>query len=196
MFKKISLLSIVISCMSFASFAQKDEGFQLGLKGGVNVVKISGKSFKEEFKYGFHLGGYAEIGLSPKVSIQPEILFNQVNTDTANNVNEIYQDVFKNNITLSYLSIPLLINYKPSHLISLQAGPQYGILINKKKTGIENGVDAFKSGDLSLLGGVQLNLIKFRVYARYAVGLTNLNDIDNKDKWTSQTIQAGVGINL
>lgn len=172
----------------------QDENFQYGIKGGANIVKISGKSFSEQFQYGYHVGGFAEISIAPKLAIQPEILFNQVNTDTADNVNAIYQNVFKNNVTLSYLSIPLLLNYKPGKLITVQAGPQFGILIDKNKSGVDNGIEAFKNGDLSLLGGLQLNLSKIKVYARYALGLSNLNDIDDKDKWTSQSIQVGLGL--
>ena len=97
---------------------------------------------------------------------------------------------------LKYLSIPILLNYKPIKFITLQAGPQFGILTNKSKSLVQNGKDAFKSGDVSMLGGVQVNISHLNVYARYAVGLSNLNDIDNKEKWKSQSIQLGVGLTL
>ena len=45
-----------------------------------------------------------------------------------------------------------------------------------------------------MLGGVELKLSSFRIYGRYALGLSNLNDIDNKDKWKSQSIQIGIGL--
>jgi hypothetical protein len=35
-----------------------------------------------------------------------------------------------------------------------------------------------------------------RVYARYNIGLTNINNIDDRDKWTSQQIQVGLGLKL
>ena len=192
MYKKL-FISILIVHIGMFSFAQK---IKFGIKGGANVVKISGDAFSGEYKYGFHAGAFAEIGLGDKFAIQPEVLFNQVSSDTASNVNEVYQNLFKNNVKLSYLSIPLLLSYKASNLLSVQAGPQFGILIDKSKNGIENGKSAFKSGDLSMLGGLQLNLSNFRVYGRYAIGLSNLNDIDDKDKWTSQSFQIGVGMTL
>ena len=68
--------------------------------------------------------------------------------------------------------------------------------MNKDKTFIANGKDAFKTGDFSMLGGIQLNITKIRVYARYSVGLSNLNDIDDKEKWKSQSVQLGVGFTL
>jgi hypothetical protein len=45
-----------------------------------------------------------------------------------------------------------------------------------------------------MVGGVQLHIMQFRVYGRYSVGLNNLNDIDNRDRWQSQTAQVGVGL--
>ena len=192
MYKKLFAIIVIIN-ISLASFAQ-DQKLKFGIKGGANVVKLSGDAFSGEYKYGFHAGGFAEIQLSKEFSLQPEILFNQVSSDTASNVDEVYQNLFKNNVKLSYLSIPLLLTYKSGKILTFQAGPQYGILIDKKKSGVDNGVDAFKSGDLSLLGGVQLNFSNYRVYGRYAIGLSNLNDVDDKDKWTSQSVQIGVGV--
>jgi hypothetical protein len=51
--------------------------FHIGLKGGANVTKVTGQSFKDKFRYGYHLGGFAEIGLGGKLGIQPEVLYNQ-----------------------------------------------------------------------------------------------------------------------
>ena len=38
--------------------------------------------------------------------------------------------------------------------------------------------------------------VGIKVFGRYQVGLNNINDIDNKDKWKGQAIQLGVGFNL
>jgi hypothetical protein len=38
----------------------------LAPKAGANLVKVEGKSFKDEFRYGYHLGGFAEIGIIRK----------------------------------------------------------------------------------------------------------------------------------
>lgn len=81
-------------------------------------------------------------------------------------------------------------------MVSLQAGPQFGILLDNNVNLVENGKQAFKNGNLSLLGGLQLKLAMFKIYGRYAIGLTNLNDIDNKDKWTSQGFQLGIGFTI
>src|SRR5215475_2498373 len=105
--------------------------FHLGIKGGANIVKVDGKSFKEQFRYGYHLGGFAEIGLGPKFSIQPEVIFNQYSTSLDSSYKEIYENVISSDqskVKLNYLSIPILLDYKLLGPIHIQAGPQFGVL--------------------------------------------------------------------
>lgn len=192
---KTKLISLVFMLFIFSvSFSQ---GLTFGIKGGTSINKLAGKSFKEEFSFGYHVGVFATLGMGGKLSLQPEVLLNQVNTDTAANFSAVSPNFNKvKNIQLKYLSIPLLLNYKLSNIFALQVGPQFGILIDQNKDLVKNGGDAFKKGDFSMLGGLQLKLFKFRVYGRYVVGLNNLSDIGNSDKWKSQSIQLGVGIAL
>jgi hypothetical protein len=173
--------------------------FHFGIKGGANITKVDGQSFKEQFKYGYHLGGFMEIGLGHKWGLQPEVLFNQYSTTLDSNFKHIYENVFnpayQSNVKLNYLSIPLLINYKLiGNFISLQAGPQFGILIDQNKTLLQNGGNAFKNGDFSLLAGAQVKLSALRITGRYAIGLSNINDIDNQDKWKNQGFQLSLGL--
>jgi hypothetical protein len=172
--------------------------FHIGVKGGANIIKIDGKSFKQEFRYGYHAGGFAEIGFRSKFGIQPEVLFSQYSTRIDSNFSHVYQNVLnQGNVKLNYLSIPILLSYKlAGNFLSLQAGPQFGVLINKSKTLVQNGGDAFKGNDFSMVGGVQLKISSIRVDGRYVVGLNNINDIDNKDKWKSQGFQLSVGVAL
>lgn len=158
--------------------------------------KITGHSFKDKFTYGYHLGGYLTIGLGQKLSIQPEVLFNQFETDTSSRFSSIYQFNKMDNIKLNYLSIPILVNYNLGKSIALQAGPQFGILIDQNKNLLQNGREAFKSGDFSMVGGLQLKLLSFRLYGRYVVGLTDISNIGDSDKWKSQSVQLGVGLGI
>jgi len=180
-----------------ALFAQ----FHLGAKAGANIVKIDGASFKDKFSYGYHAGGFAEIGFGGKLGIQPEVMFNQLTTTVDSNFKHVYQGVFNNsyqsNVKLNYLSIRVLLNYKLiANFISLQAGPQFSILMDQNKTLLQNGADAFKKGDFAMIGGVHVKLANFRVDGRYVVGLNNLNDIDNQDKWKYQAFQLSIGLAL
>lgn len=178
------------------AFAQ----FDLGVKAGVNITKIDGQSFKDQFKYGYHLGGFAAIGLGKKFGIQPEVLYSQNTLRVDSSYTNLYQGVFAGgltNVKLNYISIPVLLNYKLiGKFLTLQAGPQFGILIDQSRSILQNGGDAFKKGDFSLLGGVQVKLGPLRVNGRYVVGLNNISDITNDNKWKSQGFQVSAGIAL
>lgn len=193
--KILSLAAAVL--LSTAAMAQ----FHIGAKAGANITKVDGKSFKDEFRYGYSLGGFMEIRAGNKFVIQPEVLFNQYSTTLDSNFKNIYQGVFNNsaqsNVKLNYLSIPILINYKLiGSFLSLQAGPQFSVLMSDNKNLLQNGAEAFKNGEFSMLGGVQLKLGMLRVNGRYMVGLNNINDIDNQDEWKNQGFQVSVGLAL
>jgi Outer membrane protein beta-barrel domain len=174
--------------------------FHIGIKGGANITKIDSKSFKDQFSYGYHLGGFAEIGCGNKLGIQPEVLFSQVSTSIDSNYKHVYQNVFNSDqskVKLSYLTIPILLTYKLiGNFMTLQAGPQFGVLMNQDKTLLQNGGEAFKKGDFSMVGGVQFKLSAIRISGRYVVGLNNINDIDNQDQWKSQGFQVSLGLAL
>ena len=191
--KFLSLFAAVL--LSQAMMAQ----FHLGVKAGANITKVDGKSFKDEFRYGYHLGGFAEIRLGNKLVLQPEVLFNQYATRLDSNYKNVYEDVFdgNSNIKLNYLSVPVLLNYKLiGNFISLQAGPQFGVLLDQNKTLLQNGGNAFKSGDLSMLAGVLVRVGPMRINGRYAIGLNNISDIADDDKWKNQGFQVSVGLAL
>jgi hypothetical protein len=195
---KTKLLTMAVAILlSNAVMAQ----FHIGGKVGANVTKVNGKSFKDEFRYGYSLGGFAEVRLSNKLVLQPEVLFNQYSTTVDSNFKHIYQNAVSTSdqrkVKLNYLSIPILLNYKLiGSFLSLQAGPQFSVLMNNSKTLLQNGGEAFKNGDFSMLGGVQIKLAALRINGRYAIGLNNLNDIDNQDKWKSEGFQVSVGLAL
>lgn len=191
-------LSLFLAAFLFTQAAMAQ--LNVGLKAGANITKIEGKSFKDEFKYGYHLGGFAEIGLGGKLSLQPEVLFNQYQTRVDSSFKNVYSNAlnFSDNrdVKLNYLTIPLLLNYKLGNVLSLQAGPQFGILLDQDKNLVENGKEAFNKGDFSMTGGAQLNISKLRLSGRYFVGLNNLNDLDEQNKWKNQGFQVSLGFGL
>ena len=189
---KSILFVVVLLCISSSLFSQ---GVSVGIKGGANLGKISGESFKDQFTLAYHVGGFVTIS-GKKWGIQPEVLFNQVNADTANNFSQVTQFNHISQIQLKSLSIPIMINYNVTKFLTLQAGPQFGVILDQNKNLTQNGKDAFKSGNFSVAAGLQLNLLKFRVYGRFVGGLTDLNNLGSSDTWKVQTIQLGVGFSL
>ncbi|MBC7850910.1 MAG: PorT family protein [Chitinophagaceae bacterium] len=192
--KKVLALFIVGLAISSVSLAQ---GFHLGIKGGANLLKIDDRAFKDEFKFGYNLGGFAEINFNNKWGIQPEVLWSQSTYRTTTDINEVVPDSKSDfDVKLNYLQIPLVLTYRPIKLISLQAGPQFGILLNEDRTLLQNGGDAFKKGDFSMLGGVQLNLGPLKAGARYVVGLADIKDLPEQGEWKSQGWQLYLGVRI
>jgi hypothetical protein len=195
---KTKLAIIVISLLATqAATAQ----FRIGPKAGTNIVKIDGVSFKDQFRYGYHVGGFAEIVITKdkKLSIQPEVLISQYSTTLDSNFKSVYQNIINSNqssVKLNYLSFPILLNYKLIGPVYLQAGPAFSILMDQNKNFLQNGGDAFKKGDFSMIGGAQVRISKFYFTGRYVIGLANINDIDNKDEWKSQAVQLSFGLSL
>ena len=194
---KRKILMMITASMLTVAFASA-QSFKLGVKVGATTYKIDGLSFSDQFKWGYHIGGTAEIMFSPTFGIQPEVLFNQSNTQTGYSFDTLYRSINPGTVKevkLNYMSIPVLLSWRPSPLITFQAGPQFSILMSKDRTLLKDGAEAFKNGSVSILGGVQLNILAFRVYGRYGVGLTNLNNIENNsDKWKSRGFQFGAAM--
>lgn len=192
--KQILFIALLLTGLTNENaFAQ---GFSFGVKAGADINKLDGTEFKDGFSFGYQVGGFAQISLSKKFSLQPEVLFSQVNIDTSDRFSDVYQFDNLSEVQLKYLKIPLLLNYKPGKVLTLQAGPQFGILIDQNINLVNNGKNAFRSGDFSLLAGAQVHIGTFHIYGRYGIGLTNLNDIDNRDQWKNQQIQVGVGVRI
>lgn len=191
--KKVIVLFTIAIGVALQANAQS---LKFGIKAGADINKINGKALSDEFSYGYQAGVFSEIGITKKFGIQPEIIFSQVNIDTASGIKDVLGFENLKSAKLSYFKIPLLLSYSPNAIVRLQAGPQYGILVDKQKSVGENGKNLFQNGDLSMVAGMQLNISKIRLYGRYAVGLNNINDTGSPDKWKSQSFQVGLGLTL
>jgi hypothetical protein len=197
--KKLSFLVITVFIISISN--TQAQGFHLGIKAGTNISQLTGRSFDEGFQWNFMAGGFAELNFTSHWGIQPELLFSQTSTQTASNFDEVYEEgINTRSVKLNYLSIPILLSYKlPIEFISLQAGPQFGILLNTSDNITTNASNAFKTGDFSMVVGAQVNLGGFKAGARYIYGFTNVASIDqisSVDSWKSRTIQLYIGLRI
>lgn len=192
--KRVFLSFAILLAGTAALQAQK--GFRLGAKVGANATKLDGQSFESGFNASWHAGAFAELDFTKKLGIQPELLWSQTKSTFVNNVNGLPSTLTTRDVSLNYLSIPLLLRWSPNKLITLNAGPQYSILMDQNKSLLQNGQQAFKTGDFAAVAGLQLNLQSLRIYGRYVAGMSNINDVTNSDKWRNQQIQAGIGLKL
>jgi hypothetical protein len=188
--KKQLLLLLAILCI-YTTQAQK---VNVLAKAGANFGKIKGKEFKDGYNVSYHAGASVEINFNNTFGLQPEVLFSQTKAKTINSGTIIVP--FDKDIHLNYLSIPLLLRINAGKIITFHAGPEFSILMNNNNTLVVNGENAFKNGNLSLIGGLQVNLPTLRIYGRYNVGVSQLQDISNTDKWRYETIQLGVAFKI
>ena len=174
--------------------------FRFGAKGGVNVNKITGKSYKEGFNYNFQAGVFLQFNFSRTFGLQPEVNFVQTSSEFTSDANDIYYDLFlggsQKKAKLNYLEVPVLLNINlgESKKVKLQIGPSYGGLLKQTIDSLKNNADIYKNGEWAAIGGLWIQLPFVNIGARYKLGLTNLNDIDDRQKWKSQAIQVFVGI--
>jgi Outer membrane protein beta-barrel domain len=203
------LLLALLLIISLPSFAQrnKSEGdhenfFRIGAKGGVNINKISGKSYKEGFHFNFQAGVFLQFNFSNRFGLQPEVNFVQTSSEFSNDANDIYYDLFQNGSQkkskLNFLEVPVLLNINvgESKKVKLQIGPAYGGLLKQTVDSLKNNGNIYKNGEWAAIGGLWIQIPFVNLGARYKLGLTELNDIDNRQKWKSQSIQVFIGITL
>ena len=205
LFKISPILFILLLFNGTISFAQSkvdeehENFFRLGVKAGVNINKITGKAYNESFNYNFQGGAFAQFNFSKRFGIQPEVSFVQSQTEFTDDTNTIYDDLFgggtQHKAKLNYLEIPVLLNINigPSKRVKLQVGPSYGALLKQTVDSLKTNMDIYKNGEWSAIGGIWLQLPLVNISARYKLGLTDVNSIDDRQQWKNQAIQISAG---
>ncbi|MBK6634001.1 MAG: PorT family protein [Chitinophagaceae bacterium] len=201
------ILIVLLMMISLPGFAQRNKTggehenlFRFGAKGGVNINKITGQSYKEGFNFNFQAGAFIQINFSSRFGIQPEVNFVQSSSEFSNDPSDIYDDIFRDGSQkkskLNYLEVPVLLNINlgSSKRVKLQVGPVYGGLVKQTIDSLKNNGNLYKNGEWAAIGGIWIQLPLVNLGARYKLGLTDLNAIDNRQSWKSQSIQVFVGI--
>jgi hypothetical protein len=187
----------IVAIFLLLSMGVQAQFLKFGLKGGANLVKISGVSFQDGYDLGYYAGIFTEMKLGEKWYLQPEIQFGETSLTYSEDFEDIYEnllDISKlSDLKLQRLSIPITINYKIANILSFSAGPQFSIITDKQSSLLQNAGNAFSDGDIGIIGGANIMIGKFRVNGRYIWGLKDMNNIDGKDPWKAQTAQLGVG---
>ncbi len=132
----LSVLYLSASSQTLSAYSYKKDPaeiesfFRWGFKGGLNLNKIKGESFKDEFQYNYQVGTFIQINFSNKLGIQPELNFAQTSAEQSDDITDIYDDLFlggsQKKAKLDYLKLAALLNIDigPSQRVKLQLGPQ------------------------------------------------------------------------
>lgn len=183
---------IIMAALFFSIGAAKAQGVHFGIKAGMNASELHSSDFKDgKTKIGFHGGVLAHIHTANKSwAIQPEVMYSLEGSKY-----DILGETVKTD--LDYVNVPVLVQYMFDNGFRIEAGPQIGFLVNaKSKFGDSDSKDvksSFKSTNFSIPVGVgYLTRSGLGFDARYNFGVSDINDVTDGNKVTSNNFQFGI----
>lgn len=189
-----TLTMLLLTASLSSTYAQSS--LQLGVKAGMDYMKIGGRSFDGKHYPGFSGGLYGKLNFTSKWYLQPELDYNQTIGKTSDQFNQIYNGVSDQLVNLNYVSVPVLLGFKPIPQLSLLLGPQYGYLFAQTTDLLQAPTDrnrnAFSKSDVAIVFGGQLNLDKVIFGIRYSVNLNNIS-YQSTDTWRQYGFQLYIG---
>lgn len=196
--KKLVLIASFIALGTTASFAQSAAKF--GVKAGLNVSNITGSDSRDQdSRLSFNGGLVAELPVSDRFSIQPEVIYSAQGSTIAAIDEDNFLDIDENvEYQLDYVKVPLLAKIYLSDGLSLQAGPSFNFLVNEEidyqpvsnggDVNIVNGANTFELGTAA---GLEYQFDSgFFIQGRYTRGFSRIYDNVNAYNYA---VQAGVG---
>ena len=157
--KKIILSLVAIAAFGVANAQEVKFGAMAGVDFASSKAKISGFGSSSASETGFFVGGFADITVSDKFHVQPELLYVSVKD-------------------ADQISLPILAKFNVAESFNVLAGPSLGFLMDTA-----DGIKSFNYG-VDLGASYDINE-QFMVEARYDLGLANLfegGDSDNSLK--------------
>ncbi len=184
---------IIFLAMFFCPVMIYAQGFQLGVKGGVNISNFTGGDVSEldtKALVGFHIGGLLSFKLGNNFALQPEVLFSSQGAKLESAGNE-------SNTTVSYINVPVMVKFKTEGGFYVEAGPQVGFKVGEDTDVPGQTIENFaKDLDLSIAGGIGYHSsIGLGVGARYIAGLSKVDDFEigsTEPNWKNSVIQVSV----
>lgn len=199
--KKTIVMKKLFLSAAFVAFGLVSLNAQVkfGAKAGVQLTNLVGNDdFEGDSKFGFHVGGYANIRFAEQFAFQPELLLSlqgskYENEETVMGVTAKEEAKWN----LIYLQIPLMLKWYAYEGFNVEFGPQVGFNVSAKEkyeASISGGgiseseeynedIEDIETMDFSLnigAGYEMENGLNFGI--RYGLGLTEiLKDSDLKN---------------
>lgn len=122
---------VLCTLLLCATITAQTEKVKIGVKAGLNIASLTfdENELESSQKTGFTAGIMAEIPLAKNFSVQPEVLYSQQGMKFSYSDIDVANSSYKSTITLNYLNIPVMLKYYVLKGLSVQAGPQIGILL-------------------------------------------------------------------
>ncbi|MCX7547314.1 porin family protein [Xanthomarina sp. F1114] len=207
--KLILFTGLVLFSLSTALAQSDSKAVQLGVKGGANFSTISGDDISDtKSRTSFNVGLLAEIPITERLSIQPEIMYSGQGFDVKEiNQGNIFDTDENIEYQLDYIQVPVLLKAYLVKGLSIEVGPQFGFKVHEELDFQPNsdGGDLEVDPDSSYVKDFDTNLAfgagykfdnGFFVNGRYNLGLTNIfkeNTIFENIDAKNAVWQVGVG---
>ena len=187
--KATMIVSVAVISFLFSTVSAQEA---IGIKGGINMASLSG--FEGRSRLSAHGGVFLHHTINKNWCFQPELLY-------SGEGQRYISGGVERTLALSYLQLPLMIQYYPAPQLYFEAGPQFGLLLsaNDKVDDYEeqiNAKDDFTQAQVALGLGIGYKASEQLIlYGRYNFGLTDVTRFDNIVDH-SNVGQIGVAIRL
>ncbi|RZK15533.1 MAG: PorT family protein [Hymenobacter sp.] len=182
--KALTLPAAALLAFALASPAHA----QFGVKGGLNIAQLQGRSGEDAtYKTFYHVGILYQAHLIGPISVQPEIQYSV----QGGNLKGAATDYAAK---LHYFTVPVLAKITVGPIF-VEAGPQFGYLVSANQDGKvqvsstggsasygqvnQDATSQYKRGDFSLAAGAGLKFSALSIGGRFVAGLNDINDAKN-----------------
>ena len=183
--KTLALPAIALLTLALAPKAHA----QFGVKGGINVAELQGRSGEDaSYKTFYHVGILYQAHLLGPLSIQPEVQYSV----QGGSLKGAFTDY---DTKLHYFTVPILAKITVGPIF-IEAGPQFGYLVKANQDGQvqisstngnpgygqvndQSATDQYKRADFSLAAGAGLKFSALSIGGRFVAGLNDINDAKN-----------------
>jgi len=149
----------ILLCCGFLSISIHAQNFGGGVILGISTSQVGGDNLAGFNKAGLLAGAFANIPISELLSFQMEMTYIQKGSNNPKMNDAEHSNYLKEDISSSYIEVPLLLQYHQSNKIKIEGGVQLAYLINGYYNDLNGeipiySVDPFIEYDFGLLLGI------------------------------------------
>ena len=153
----IKKFAIILSC-GFLTFSIQAQDFGCGVILGLSTSQVGGDDLAGFHKAGLLVGVFANKSITELLSFQMEMTYIQKGSNNPNMYNVEHPNYSKQDISLSYIEVPLLLQYNQSDKLKIEGGVLTAYLVdghyNDLSGKMPNPINPFISYDIGLLLGI------------------------------------------
>ena len=153
----IKKFAIILSC-GFLTFSIQAQDFGGGVILGLSTSQVGGDNLAGFHKAGLLVGVFANKSITELLSFQMEMTYIQKGSNNPNMNNVEHPNYSKQDISLSYIEVPLLLQYNQSDKLKIEGGVLTAYLVdghyNDFNGKMPNEPNPFIDYDIGLLLGI------------------------------------------